>query len=284
MARRTRLFPVVMVMVAIIAVLTWDASTAHAAACGGTQGGALLLGCNNNTAVDETDLTGTNNGFHVVATEPGSTGLFASGGYYGVHGVGGTYGVAATSENYGVYASGDTGVYGEGASYGVYGTSNNYGLYGQGGTYGVSGAGSTGVFGTSSTGCSLFGCGKGLSGTNTSTGYGVLGSSANGIGVGASSGSGTALLVTGKATFSRSGTATVAGTAAFPKKSVLVPLPTTAKSMMTATLQKYISGVWVVAAVPTKGKTGAYVGFTIYLNTSVTTSVGPIAWQVIEKP
>jgi hypothetical protein len=28
--------------------------------------------------------------------------------------------------------------------------------------------------------------------------------------------------------------------------------------------------------------TGGY--FTIYLNKTVTTSVGPIAWQVIEKP
>ena len=48
---------------------------------------------------------------------------------------------------------------------------------------------------------------------------------------------------------------------------------------MTATLQKFVSGTYVVAAVPNVA--GGY--FTIYLNKSVTTTVGPIAWQVIER-
>jgi hypothetical protein len=49
---------------------------------------------------------------------------------------------------------------------------------------------------------------------------------------------------------------------------------------MTATLQKYVSGVFVVAAVP--NVSGGY--FTVYLNKAVTTSVGPIAWEVVEHP
>jgi hypothetical protein len=86
--------------------------------------------------------------------------------------------------------------------------------------------------------------------------------------------------VNGKATFSRSGVVSVAGTSTAPKNSVRVTLPVTSRSMMIATLQKFVSGVFVVAAVP--NVTGGY--FTIYLNKSVTTTVGPIAWQVIEKP
>jgi hypothetical protein len=50
--------------------------------------------------------------------------------------------------------------------------------------------------------------------------------------------------------------------------------------MMTATLQKFVAGVYVVAAVP--NVSGGY--FTIYLNKTVTTSVGPIAWIVTERP
>jgi hypothetical protein len=47
---------------------------------------------------------------------------------------------------------------------------------------------------------------------------------------------------TGKAQFSRSGVATVAGTALAPANSVQVSLPITRKTMMTATLQKFVAG------------------------------------------
>jgi hypothetical protein len=50
--------------------------------------------------------------------------------------------------------------------------------------------------------------------------------------------------------------------------------------MITATLQKYVAGVYVVATVP--NVSGGY--FTIYLNKKVSTSVGPVAWMVIEHP
>jgi hypothetical protein len=131
---------------------------------------------------------------------------------------------------------------------------------------------------------------SGVYGQNGGTGFGVagrapggtgaLGDSANGTGVWASSQNATALKVSGKAQFSRSGVATVAGTSAAPKKSMKVSLLITGKSMMTALLQKFVAGVYVVAAVP--NVTGGY--FTIYLNKAVTTSVGPIAWIVTERP
>jgi hypothetical protein len=89
------------------------------------------------------------------------------------------------------------------------------------------------------------------------------------------------LHVSGQVQLSRSGVATVAGSLAAPKNSVNVSVSQiTSKSIMTATLQKYVSGVFVVAAVP--NVSGGY--FTIYLNKAVTTSVGPIAWEVIEHP
>lgn len=116
--------------------------------------------------------------------------------------------------------------------------------------------------------------------------FGVTGESTTGIGVEAFSPDGIALAVDGRARFELSGVATVAGTAVSPKNSVRVrmpivsaPLPITAKSMMTALLQKYVPGVYVVAAV--LNVPGGY--FTIYLNKAVTTSVGPIAWMVTER-
>jgi hypothetical protein len=91
----------------------------------------------------------------------------------------------------------------------------------------------------------------------------------------------TALSVSGPVSLSRSGVVTVAGTSTTPSNSVKVSVPPlTSKSIMTATLQKYVSGVFVVAAVA--NVSGGY--FTIYLNKAVTTSVGPIAWQVVEHP
>jgi hypothetical protein len=119
-----------------------------------------------------------------------------------------------------------------------------------------------------------------VAGRSTDGGTGVLGDSASGVGVVATSANGTALQVTGTAQFSRSGTATVVGTTAAPANSVRVSLPVTSKSMMTATLQKFVAGVSVAAAVPNVA--GGY--FTIYLNKKVTTSVGPIAWIVTEMP
>jgi hypothetical protein len=180
-------------------------------------------------------------------------------------------------ETAGVYGygggPGDDGVFGlnaDGAASGVHGEN----LGGGNGVYGhTSSSTASGVYGQNDL------SGFGVAG-RAAGGVGTLGDSANGTGVWASSQNATALKVTGKAQFSRSGVATVAGTSAAPKKSVRVSLPITAKSMMTALLQKFVAGVYVVAAVP--NVTGGY--FTIYLNKAVTTSVGPIAWIVTEHP
>src|SRR5215472_11133565 len=206
-----------------------------------------------------------------------------------VNGVAGLLGIndsTASGEFAGVlgegFGAGDDGVFGNGTANGVHGatgSSSGSGVFGEnrGNGNGVAGHASnsaaSGVYGQND------GAGFGVAG-RASSGIGVLGDSANGIGVWASSQNAAALKVTGKAQFSRSGVATVAGTSAAPKKSVRVSLPITAKSMMTALLQKFVAGVYVVAAVP--NVTGGYL--TIYLNKAVSTSVGPIAWIVTERP
>ncbi len=244
-----------------VVVVALEAPPAAAAPCGNGQGSPLLLGCEANTATDATWLDGSSDGIiglRVNELGDGSWGVLGQ--------VGGTGGI---------------GVVGEGGTYGVEGnTATGTGVYGnttadgQNGVYGhAANTSGSGVYGQND------GTGFGVAG-RASGGTGTLGDSANGTGVWASSQNATALKVSGKAQFSRSGVATVAGTAAAPKKSVKVSLPITAKSMMTATLQKYVPGVSVVAAVPNVA--GGY--FTIYLNKSVTTSAGPIAWIVTERP
>ncbi len=244
-----------------VVVVALEAPPAAAAPCGNGQGSPLLLGCEANTATDATWLGGSSDGIiglRVNELGDGSWGVLGQ--------VGGTGGI---------------GVVGEGGTYGVEGnTATGTGVYGnttadgQNGVYGhAANTSGSGVYGQND------GTGFGVAG-RASGGTGTLGDSANGTGVWASSQNATALKVSGKAQFSRSGVATVAGTSAAPKKSVKVSLPITAKSMMTAMLQKYVPGVSVVAAVPNVA--GGY--FTIYLNKSVTTSAGPIAWIVTERP
>ena len=178
------------------------------------------------------------------------------------------------------------GVYGIGVGAGVDGVYGlNNGPSSANGVFGQNDGTGNGVRGETvdSTASGVYGqndaSGYGVAG-RAASGTGVLGDSANGVGVQANSASGTALEVTGTARFSRSGVATVAGTSLAPKNSVQVSLPITSKSMMTATLQKFVAGVFVVAAVP--NVSGGF--FTIYLNKAVKTSVGPIAWIVTEQP
>jgi hypothetical protein len=244
-------------MVAVLGVsLAWAGGSARP-----DDGQSIILGtectgsggtnCETNPTIVEN--TSINEGFGAEATD----------GFAGLYGSNISNASTVGEETAGVYGlgagTGDDGVYGNGLANGVFGeTSNNSasGVYGQNG-----------------------GTGSGVAG-RASSGTGVLGDSANGTGVWASSQNATALKVTGKAQFSRSGVATVAGTSAAPAKSVRVSLPITAKSMMTALLQKFVAGVYVVAAVP--NVSGGY--FTIYLNKAVSTSVGPIAWIVTERP
>ena len=106
---------------------------------------------------------------------------------------------------------------------------------------------------------------------------GVAGVGTTGAGVSAYSEGGPALLVQGVAEFSRSGLATVAGTAAKPASTVTVTgVSLSSSSLVLATIQQSIAGVAVQGVVKTVGSAE----FTIHLTAAVTTKV-PVAWFVI---
>ncbi len=157
---------------------------------------------------------------------------------------------------------------------------DSYGL--KFGVRGASGDGGTGVYGHNigTTGIGVWGqtdgVGSAVYGQARTNGVGINGDSDTGIGVRAKSASGKALEVLGKATFSRSGTATVA---AGKSSAVVSGVDLSAKSLVLVTPQKNIAGVYVQAAVPNvTAKT-----VTVYLNKAVATSY-PVAWMIIEKP
>jgi hypothetical protein len=243
--------------------------------CGGTQGQPLLLGCYDNTESSETHLTDSqDNGYalHVSDTGAGSTGVASVATNTGLYGYGYSYGV------FGI-GNGGTGVFGQGDSSGVWGESSiGTGVYGnttasgaQNGVYGhASDSNGSGVYGQND------GTGYGAAGvaTNASGGTGLLGDeySASGVGVEAdSSGGGTALHVSGKAVFSRSGVVTVAA----GKSSLVVTLSgVTPASMVLATSQQNKT-VYVKAAVPGAGS------FTIRLTGNAPTGGLKVAYFVL---
>ena len=181
----------------------------------------------------------------------------------------------------GLLACGSIGLEGNGNTYGVYGGGDDTGVYG------VS-SGGNGVFGYSSgTGNGVDGfvnssTASGVYGENGSSGFGVAGRANGGVGVLADSTSGTALEVNGKAQFSRSGVVTISYPA---KTAVISAVPLTAKSLVFATEQRFLAGVYVVAAVP--NLSGSSNSFTIYLNKTPGTSTSPksvtVGWYVIER-
>jgi len=192
----------------------------------------------------------------------------------------------------------DTGVIGQGLLTGVEGQGNGFaGVVGEGGPSGVYGLGQNGVVGqaksdgdgveghaNNSAASGVYGqndgSGFGVAGRANNGGIGVLGDSVSGVGVKAYSPSGTALLVDGKAQFSRSGTKVVPGTISVPKSSVTITgVALSGRSFIIATPQKNIAGVWVQAAVPVP----YYASIVIYLNKAVTQSY-PVGWMVIEHP
>jgi len=127
-----------------------------------------------------------------------------------------------------------------------------------------SGSGSAnGIFGSS-------GSGTGVAGSSSS-GTGVSGASGTGTGVNASSTSGLALNVQGKVQFSRSGSSNVAS--GNNSRVVIVP-NMTPSSLVLVTLQKFVAGVYIVAAQPQNGK------FTVHLNTNAPSNMR-VAWMVI---
>jgi hypothetical protein len=155
---------------------------------------------------------------------------------------------------------GNTGTYGNGSSYGVWGVSSGNGVYG------LALGALNGVFGQTSSATA-----SGVYGQNDGSGYGVAGRAANGIGVLADSANGTALAVTGTATFSRSGIATVQATKSKVKVSNVV---LTSSSLVLATIQGNIAGTWV------QGVTTTTSTFTIFLNQAVAANT-MVAWFVV---
>ena len=114
------------------------------------------------------------------------------------------------------------------------------------------------------------GSNTGVAGTSNS-GTGVKGSSTSGTGVSAVSTSGTALAVSGKATFSNSGS----GFVRLGRKSKTVKVSgMTAKSLVLVTLQSPISRLYVTSAKPALG------GFTVHLNRK-TPAKAKFAWFVL---
>lgn len=114
---------------------------------------------------------------------------------------------------------------------------------------------------------------SGVYGQNDGTVFGVAGRAADGTGVLADSTNGVALSVVGKARFSRSGRKTIAAGATHATVSLE---GVSRKSMVMATAQKHVAGVFVQAAVP------ASASFTIWLNKAAPTGGIPVAWQVLD--
>ena len=169
---------------------------------------------------------------------------FSNGGA-GVRGEGGVGGT-------GLFGTGSTGVYGEGTENGVQAQGGTFGVFAEGTDYGTYSKGpSYGVFGQAS--------------TNTGVGVAAV-----------ATGSGRGLSVIGKAEFSRSGRAVVQS----GQSSVTVSnVSLSAKSLVLATAQKSVAGIYVQAAVPNvNAKT-----ITIYLNGSVGANY-PVAWFIVERP
>ena len=159
------------------------------------------------------------------------------------------------------------GVYGSGGEAGTRGVSMNTGVEGVGVITGVRGDGADfGVEGIAHEG-----------GGPDGEGVGVVGSAKRGTGVVAISPLGTALAVTGKASFSRSGRATVAAGRSYVDVDLRTKGGLSGTPLILATLQTYRSGLSVAAARKNYPSTGK---FRIYLNKA---AAGPtyVAWQVL---
>lgn len=211
------------------------------------DGAPVLLG-RANTSTDTTTITSTDTFLGMQVTSAGS-GLQGSGQRGGLSG----QAFAADGVGVGGYA---TNAAGKGR--GVFGVANAADGVG---VLGVSNANSTGVFGWSFTGAAtlpanpdktgVYGyaaqdtAAKGVVG-QTTVGTGVQGTATSGTGVRAASDTGTALAVSGRATFSRSGRASIAANRSYVD--VVIPGGLAPTAFVVATLETYRSGVWVAAA------------------------------------
>jgi hypothetical protein len=222
------------------------------------------------TGSQPTSITNTaGDGIVAQNSSTAASGLFAhataaSGTTYGVFGrSNSTAGTGVAGVDYATSGA-NTGVYGE--ARGGNGSSGVHGVYNGGSSLGI------GVFGVGTTIGSF-----GVVGSSGS-GVAVQGQTATGVGLrGYSSGSGPALRVDGRATFSRSGRASVAANKSHVDVTPSGGLASSANVL--ATLQRKRSGVYVAAVrinYPTAGKAR------IYLNkVASTTKSTPVAWFVL---
>jgi hypothetical protein len=216
----------------------------------------------------------------VVGDSSGSSGVLGlSKTSSGVHGVSmggyGVRGIGGGRFGAGVYGSGDgtygMGVYGTGRRVGVFATGSGADIGYGFGVYGAATSSGYGVYGTAKGDGSSAVYGSGDAGA-----VGVSGYSVSGTGVSASSDGGDALQVHGVACFSRSGSATVAGTASKAAQSVEVTgVVLTHSSMVLATPQGKASGVEGVVTDVSNNS------FTIYLTKAINVSLD-VAWFVID--
>lgn len=273
---------------AALGVITTETLTS-ATPAQAAQGSAVLLGQDNTAATARTGLF-TAGGESALLADPstligvagnggnGGTGVGVQGtGIIGVRGQGngagnGVVGNGGPNNGFGVVGAGNGG----GAGVAGQGGANNG--VGVGGTGGGSGSGVAGEGGASN-GIGVFGLGRGVGDGvqgESSLGNGVHGISlaAGGVGVLAeNSAGGTALKATGPTTFSRSGVLIVAaGSSTVTKTGV----PLTAASLVLATLQQNVAGVWVRAAVPNVSGSS----FTVYLSKAVSTRT-KVGWFVV---
>jgi hypothetical protein len=246
-----------------------NANGSNAAVWGNNDGSGLGVYGSNTTTGAHGSLGGTNGVEGVGAS--GVVGTATAG--TGAAGVVGNVG----SGSYGVFGSGGTaiGVYGVGDHNGLSGLSQAQQGYGVFGRHGLAGAGvGYGVWGVSDadSGIGVYGTG----GATGVQGVAPLGSGGVGVAATAPESTETALAVTGKATFSRSGIASIKGTAAAPKSQIAVTnIPLTTSSIVLAVVQ----GASTVGVLNVTLNVAAS-AFTIHLAQTVTTTV-KVGWFVV---
>jgi hypothetical protein len=244
------------------------------------KGSLGVYGHGQDVGVFGDSAAGTGIGVQGVGGPSGGTGVLGNGGSgagAGVRGVGGDGGgpggqFTGTGESIGLDVAGG------GSKDGLFalgGPDGGIGVVGAGG--GIDGDGVHGIA-ASSNNVGVVGIGvggTGVQGSSSGSGFGVAGGAEpGGVGVFAvNAGNGTALQVSGKAAFSRSGHLTVgAGSSKVTKTSIDL----TAASLVFATLQQHRDGVSVSAAVPDVAGSS----FTIHLTKAVTAST-KVAWFVL---
>jgi hypothetical protein len=253
------------------------AGAAFGATQAGAEGEAVTVGGTFNDATSTTQIsTSSGNGLNGITTsdETYACGVLGQS-KYGT----GVYGTQSSTS--GLLGSSSAAVVGD--------TGNGQGVLGLSSTGdGVSGASTSGagVSGVSTNGSGVIGQINGDSTRQSAVvgldnsfgdggGFGVSGSSEYGIGVYASGPVG--LSVYGVANFSRSGLATVAGTASAPAQTVKVTgVALTSSSLILATPQGVVKKVAVEGVVPDVSGSS----FKIYLTKAITVSLD-IAWFVV---